>query len=81
VRQLGRHRKDKWERWVWRPAPQALQLFAALLVPLAALAVTTAGEGASGRWWDLVGLGFGSETIRNILSGQNTSATSQNQTG
>ncbi len=58
------------EKWLWGPAPQALQLFAALLVPLAALAVTTAGEGASGRWWDLVSLGFGSETIRNILTGR-----------
>jgi hypothetical protein len=64
------HRNDQWERLLWRPAPQALQLLAALLVPLAALAVSTSGEGASSRWWDLVGLGFGSETIRNILTGQ-----------
>ena len=48
--------------------PEALQLGAALLVPLAALAVTQAGEGSSGNWWDLVGVGFGSEMIRNILT-------------
>jgi hypothetical protein len=58
------------EKWIWGPAPQALQLVAALLVPLATLAITTAGEGTSGRWWDLLTLGFGSETIRNILTGR-----------
>jgi hypothetical protein len=68
------HRKDKWELRR-RALPEALQLVAALLVPLAALAITTTGEAASGRWWDLVGLGFGSETIRNILTGQQQSAT------
>jgi hypothetical protein len=68
-RERVRHRKDQWEKWVWRPMPQALQLLAALLVPLAALALTTAGESGAGEWWDLVGLGFGSETIRNILTG------------
>jgi hypothetical protein len=71
-REPSQHRQDTWERLLWRPAPQALQLFAALLVPLAALAVTTSGEAASSQWWDLVGLGFGSETIRNILTGQPT---------
>jgi hypothetical protein len=68
------HKKDRLERWLWRPLPQALQLFAALLVPLAALAVTTAGEASSGQWWDLVGIGFGSETIRNILTGPQSPA-------
>jgi hypothetical protein len=78
-RERTHHKKDRLERLLWRPLPQALQLLAALLVPLAALAVTTAGEPASGQWWDLVGLGFGSETIRNILTGPQTSSeTSRN---
>jgi len=81
VQERSHHRKDKRERWLWRPLPQALQLLAALLVPLAALAFTTTGEGTSGRWWDLVGLGFGSETIRNILSGPQSQASSQRQAG
>ncbi len=72
-RERTHHKKDRVERWLWRPLPQALQLMAALLVPLAALAVTTAGEPAAGQWWDLVGLGFGSETIRNILTGPQAS--------
>jgi len=50
--------------------PEALQLGAALLVPLATLAVTQSDQGASGQWWELIGVGFGSETIRAILTGK-----------
>jgi hypothetical protein len=53
-----------------RVFPEALQLGAALLVPLATLAVTQAGQGTSGSWWELLGVGFGSETIRAILTGK-----------
>jgi hypothetical protein len=45
-------------------------MLAALLVPLTTLAITTADGAISGRWWDLVGIGFGSEAIRNILTGE-----------
>lgn len=63
-----------WRWWGWSAErlelifPEALQLGAALLVPLAALAVTQANQGSSGRWWELLGVGFGSETIRAILT-------------
>jgi hypothetical protein len=73
--QGSRTQPDRWERWIWRHAPQLLGLCAALLVPLATLAITTtSGDVSSSHWWDLVGLGFGSETIRNILTGQQTTA-------
>jgi hypothetical protein len=55
-----------WDRYF----PEALQLGAALLVPLATLAVTQADQGISGRGWELLGVGFGSETIRGILTGK-----------
>lgn len=69
-------RNDKWER-VWQVFPEALQILAALLVPIAALAVSQANEGTTGRWWELVGIGFGSETIRNILTGAPSETTPQ----
>jgi len=73
--QGSRTQPDRWEKWIWRHAPQLLGLCAALLVPLATLAITTTtGDVSSSHWWDLVGLGFGSETIRNILTGQQTTA-------
>jgi hypothetical protein len=50
--------------------PEFLQLFASLLVPLATLAVTQANQGTSGSWWELLGVGFGSETVRAILTGK-----------
>ena len=62
--------RQKRDRRVWRHFPQVVQLLAALLVPLAALAASTAGDADTGRWWDLMSLGFGSETIRSILTGQ-----------
>jgi hypothetical protein len=65
---------DRWWRFYrnekfQRVLPEALQLGAALLVPLAALAVTQTGQANGGPWWDLIGIGFGSETIRDILTG------------
>lgn len=55
------------DRWL-RLGFQTLQMLAALLVPLATLAITTAGAPTVGRWWDLVAIGFGSEAIRSILT-------------
>lgn len=52
-----------------RVVPEALQIFAALLVPLAALAFTQSEQGTTGQWWQLVALGFNSEVIRGILTG------------
>ena len=46
------------------------QLAAALLIPLAALASSTVNGGGEGRWWTLVGLGFGTDTIKNIITGK-----------
>ena len=63
-----------WGRRVERVFPEALQLGAALLVPLATLAITQAGQGSSGSWWELLGVGFGSETIRAILTGKSEQA-------
>lgn len=67
-------KKESREKWL-RLGFQTLQMLAALLVPLATLAITTAGDGTSGRWWDLVGIGFGSEAIRNILTGDQSPPT------
>jgi hypothetical protein len=72
----ARRRMDKNEKR-WNYLPEALQLFAALLVPLAALTLTTTTDSATGRWWDLIGVGFGSETIRSILTGRQSPAPSQ----
>lgn len=60
--------------WDWggkaeRFFPEALQIGAALLVPLAALAVTQSEQGTTGQWWQLIALGFNSEVIRGILTG------------
>ena len=53
--------------WVFQTGREALQL-GALLVPLATLAVTQAGQGSGGSWWELLRVGFDSETIRDILT-------------
>jgi hypothetical protein len=58
-----------WGNRLERIIPEAVQVGAALLVPLATLAVTQADQGTSGRWWELIGVGFGSEMIRSILTG------------
>ena len=58
-------RRDSWRRVFF----ETLELCAALLVPLCALAITTADQNTTGFWWQLIGLGFASDTIRNVLSG------------
>jgi len=62
--------KQDWGSRAERVFPEAIQLFAALLVPLATLAVTQSAEGTTGRWWELIGVGFGSEMMRSILTGK-----------
>jgi hypothetical protein len=59
------HKRDKHSRNML----EFMQFAAALLVPLAPLAVTTATQGTAGDWWTLLGIGFGSDTIKNILVG------------
>ena len=49
---------------------EASELLAVSLAPLVTLAVSTVNEGTAGTWWQLVGLGFGPETIRNVQSGK-----------
>jgi len=55
---------------------EIVQLAAALLIPLAALASSTVNGGSEGKWWTLVALGFGTDTIKNIISGKDETATS-----
>jgi hypothetical protein len=68
------NRRESHEKWL-RFGFQTVQMLAVLLVPLATLAITTTGDASSGQWWDLVGIGFGSEAIRNILTGDQSGAT------
>ena len=49
---------------------ETAQLAATLLVPLITLASTTA-RGSQSNWWTLVGLGFGADTIKNLLVDKN----------
>jgi hypothetical protein len=65
-----RRGREKWQRfWV-----EVTQLAAALLVPLATLAWTSISGGSGGtHWWGLLAIGFGSDTIKNILVGKNES--------
>jgi hypothetical protein len=62
--------REKWSRF-WL---ETFQLLATLLVPLAALASATLNGGSTGHWWALVALGFGSDTIKNILVGRDEPA-------
>jgi len=66
----GERKKHESRDRLSRTGLEAVQLIAALLVPLATLALTTAGGGGSSQWWDLVAIGFGSDTIKNILVGR-----------
>ncbi|UWZ82589.1 hypothetical protein [Occallatibacter riparius] len=63
-------RKDSVRRVIF----ETFELGAVLLVPLCALAISTADQNTTGFWWQLVGLGFGSDTIRSVLSGQTGAA-------
>ena len=68
----SRRGRENWQRsWL-----ELTQLAAALLIPLATLASTTLSGGASGRWWELVAIGFGSDTVKNILVGKDESQSS-----
>ncbi len=67
--QQSRRGRENWQRsWL-----ELTQLAAALLVPMATLASTTVGGGASGHWWEVVAIGFGSDTVKNILVGKDDS--------
>lgn len=68
----SRRSKEKRSR-VWL---EFFQLSAALLVPLATLASTTISGGGSGHWWELVAIGFGTDTIKSILVGRQESSSS-----
>ena len=57
------------ERWS-RASLEAFQLVAALLVPLATLASQSINEASIGNWWQLVAIGFASDTIKSILVGR-----------
>jgi hypothetical protein len=63
--------KENWQRF----GMELTQLSAALLVPLATLASTTINGGTSGHWWELVAIGFASDTIKNILVGKEDTQT------
>jgi hypothetical protein len=66
--QSGRQPQEKCSR-AWR---EAIQLLAALLVPVASQSIS---EASIGNWWQLVAIGFASDTIKTILIGRPESAT------
>jgi hypothetical protein len=68
----SRRSKEKW-RLVWL---EFFQLSAALLVPLATLASTTISGDGSGHWWEVIAIGFGTDTIKSILVGRQESSSS-----
>jgi hypothetical protein len=63
----SRRSREGWQRfWI-----EMLQIGAALLVPLATLASQTVSDaGTGGSWWQLVVIGFASDTIKSILVGR-----------
>jgi hypothetical protein len=54
---------------------ETVQLGATVLVPLATLAVTTASGAAVGHWWELIGIGFGADTLKNIIAVSSNAST------
>jgi hypothetical protein len=62
----SRRGKENWQRFIL----EVTQVGAALLIPLATLASTTISGGTGAHWWELVAIGFGSDTIKNILVGK-----------
>jgi hypothetical protein len=54
---------------------EVTQVGAALLVPLATLASNTVSGGTASHWWEIVALGFGSDTIKNIIVGKDSTPT------
>jgi hypothetical protein len=70
-----RRPKENWQRF----GLEIMQVGAALLVPLATLASTTVNGGTASHWWEIVAIGFGSDTIKNIIVGKEESRnTAQN---
>jgi hypothetical protein len=49
---------------------EVIQVGAALLVPLATMASQTTADAVTGNWWQLVAIGFASDTVKNILVGR-----------
>ncbi|HEX7285491.1 MAG TPA: hypothetical protein VF532_04875, partial [Candidatus Angelobacter sp.] len=74
---VRRRGKENWQRF----GMELTQLSAALLVPLATLASTTINGGTSGHWWELVAIGFASDTIKNILVGKDDTQTTSPAAG
>ena len=66
----SRRPQEQWARgWL-----EVFQLVAALLVPLATLASQTVNEASVGNWWQLIAIGFASDTIKSILVGRQESS-------
>lgn len=65
----SRRPQEKWSRALL----EVFQMIAALLIPLATLAASTLAGSASTQWWELIALGFGSDTIKSILVGRQDS--------
>lgn len=66
----SRRPKEKWARF-WL---ETVQVGATLLVPLATLASTTLNGGGGANWWELIAIGFASDTIKNVLVGTSSNA-------
>ena len=66
----SRRPKEKWARaWL-----ETVQVAATLLVPLATLASTTLDGSGGANWWELIAIGFASDTIKNALVGASAPA-------
>ena len=64
--EASRRPQEPWSRaWL-----EAFQRVAALLVPLASLASQSINEASVGNVWQLIALGFASDTLENILAGR-----------
>jgi hypothetical protein len=59
---------ENWQRF----GLEVTQVGAALLVPLATLASNTVTGGSASHWWEIAALGFGSDTIKNIIVGRDS---------
>jgi hypothetical protein len=59
---------ENWQRFFL----EVTQVGAALLVPLATLASNTVSGGNASHWWEIAALGFGSDTIKNIIVGKDS---------
>lgn len=68
---MPRKRKGPWAAF----GLEAVQLAATVLVPLATLVIATASGATVGHWWELIGIGFGADTLKNIIAGSSNAAT------